>query len=145
LRKRLGKLFVAVASWALGIPFTDTQCGAKLARVTPRLRAILAEPFAARWIFDVELIARLVKANVHVDPQRMFYEYSLDDWQDVAGSRLKLRDFAAAPRELGAIYWKYGRVGANVEPQILPLPHVPPPAKPVESLENVVLPTKRAG
>ena len=37
----------------------DTQCGAKIFRATNDLALQLSRPFDSRWIFDVELIARL--------------------------------------------------------------------------------------
>ena len=52
-RQFLGRLFSATASLALGMRMADTQCGAKLFRVTPQFKQIISEPFAARWIFDV--------------------------------------------------------------------------------------------
>lgn len=108
-RGRLGKLFAIVASNLLGIPLKDTQCGAKLFRRTEKLRLALALPFAARWIFDVELVARLI----HLERGRerrvasRIYEFPLDHWEDVKGSKLRFGDFLNAPWELMSIYWRH--------------------------------------
>ena len=35
------------------------------------------------------------------------YEFPMDDWREVAGSKLKATDFLKAPAELATIYWRY--------------------------------------
>src|SRR5690606_14715992 len=55
-RHYLGRLYATGASLALGVPVYDTQCGAKLFRTNPALRAALTVPFPDRWSFDVELL-----------------------------------------------------------------------------------------
>jgi glycosyltransferase involved in cell wall biosynthesis len=108
-RGRLGQLFAVVASNMLGIPLRDTQCGAKLFRTTEKLQLALAVPFSVRWIFDVELIARFI----HLERGRerrvasRIFEFPLDYWEDVKGSKLRLGDFLKAPGELLSIYWKH--------------------------------------
>jgi glycosyltransferase involved in cell wall biosynthesis len=88
-RHYLGRIFATVASIALRMPVYDTQCGAKLFRASPRLRAVVAEPFTSRWAFDVELIARLRGALGAVDVDEAFCELPLLAWHDVAGSKLR--------------------------------------------------------
>jgi glycosyltransferase involved in cell wall biosynthesis len=115
LRYWLGRLFANVASLALGIRVFDTQCGAKLLRATSGLSALLAQPFCTRWIFDVELLARLKHARRGTTQpalERIVYEAPLDSWRDVAGSTVKSGDFAKAVGELANIYWTYLRPGA---------------------------------
>jgi len=62
-RHVLGRIFATCASWLLGLPVYDTQCGAKLFRRHATLRAALGTPFHSRWVFDVELIGRLVRGT----------------------------------------------------------------------------------
>ncbi len=115
-RHYLGRVFATAASLALGVAVYDTQCGAKLFRDTPGVRSLFAEPFRSRWIFDVELFARLVRRRVLEDgpPVReIVYELPLDCWTDVAGSRLRGGDFVRAAVELGEIWWTYLRPGAR--------------------------------
>jgi dolichyl-phosphate beta-glucosyltransferase len=113
-RGRLGRLFASAASVALRLRIFDTQCGAKLFRVTTATAEIFSEPFLARWIFDVELMARLLRANRDHQPEELLYEFPLERWEEVAGSQLKLRDFVKAPWELAAITWKYRRAAGRV-------------------------------
>lgn len=110
-RHYLGRVFATCASLVLDLPVYDTQCGAKLFRVTPDLQRVLAEPFVSRWIFDVEMLARFLKLYV-ADQERargMIYEFPLDSWRDVPGSKIRPKDFLRAVQELAAIQRKYRR------------------------------------
>ncbi len=100
LRHYLGRVFATAASLVLSLPVYDTQCGLKLFRNLPEIRGILAEPFASRWIFDVELLARVAAAPALIAPQHRVREVPLEQWVAASGSRLRLRDFLAAPWEL---------------------------------------------
>ena len=111
LRHYLGRCFATTASTLLRLPIYDTQCGAKLFRVTPELREVLADPFQSRWIFDVELLARYM-ARHRGDPAAVrdhIYEYPLPVWTDVAGSKVGPLDFFTAFGELFRIYQRYLR------------------------------------
>lgn len=111
-RHYLGRLYATAASLALGVAVYDTQCGAKLFRATPTLRAALAEPFADRWSFDVELLARLLRPAAGLEPVRpdQLVEMPLRAWRDVAGSKLGP---ASAMRAMVAL----GRVRRATQPR----------------------------
>jgi glycosyltransferase involved in cell wall biosynthesis len=111
LRHYLGRIFATAASLALGIGFYDTQCGAKLFRASREIMSLFERPFSARWIFDVEIVARLVAARWGTDRPRVeeiVYEFPLHEWRDVDGSKVKPSDFVGAFFELAAIAWRYG-------------------------------------
>jgi glycosyltransferase involved in cell wall biosynthesis len=109
VRHYLGRVFATGASLTLGLPVYDTQCGAKLLRATPELHAAIAEPFLTRWVFDVELLARLGReyrrGAVPVD-QRV-YELPLERWSDVPGSKVRPWDFVRSGLELARIWKTY--------------------------------------
>ena len=84
-----GRVFATAASMALGISVYDTQCGAKIFRVTDRTRRVFRDPFMSKWIFDVEILSRYV-AEVGTDrADERIYELPLARWTGVAGSKLK--------------------------------------------------------
>lgn len=103
VRHYLGRLFATVSSLLLAIDSYDTQCGAKLFRVSPLLRAVLAEPFRSRWIFDVELLSRadaLLRCGGTRTLSQVVYEQPLAVWRHQPGSKLRSGDFVKALREL---------------------------------------------
>lgn len=100
LRHYLGRIFATAASLTLDLAIYDTQCGAKLLRATPALRQALERPFLSRWVFDVELIARLLRAGVPADA---FLEVPLQAWRDVQGSKLTAVGMARAAADLARI------------------------------------------
>jgi dolichyl-phosphate beta-glucosyltransferase len=110
LRHYLGRVFATVASFVLRLPVYDTQCGAKLFRVTPMTVSLFATPFCSRWTFDVEIIARHIQkvGSVTTAANQMF-EFPLYIWKDVAGSKVKPRHFLIALFDMCRIYLAYGR------------------------------------
>jgi glycosyltransferase involved in cell wall biosynthesis len=131
LRRILGRSFAAVAARVLGMPICDTQCGAKMFRVTADTAALFAEPLLAGWIFDVELLARWISLRSHIDVTAAVYELPLDAWEDVPGSRLRPRHFVRAVGELAGIYGRHlapwspryvARLPAGDDAPTVPLP-----------------------
>jgi dolichyl-phosphate beta-glucosyltransferase len=106
LRHYLGRVFATAASVILSLPVYDTQCGAKLFRVGPETRHIFAEPFATRWVFDVEIIARMrqfERASVH----ERIHEVPLQQWHDAQGSKRRPWHYVTAARDLVTVLLKY--------------------------------------
>lgn len=110
IRRQTGKLFSASSAAAVGVGIRDALCGAKMFRTGPLLDAILARPFSSRWIFDVEILARLdvlLKSTGRSPIHEALYEFPLDAWYEIAGSRLRMSDFLRATVELTALCWRY--------------------------------------
>jgi dolichyl-phosphate beta-glucosyltransferase len=107
LRHYLGRIFATCASITLRLGVYDTQCGAKLFRVNEATRDIFRTPFLSRWIFDVELLARL-RTSVRTcggAPESAILEYPLSAWRDIAGSKLNSLHMLQALRDL----WRIAR------------------------------------
>ena len=113
-----GRAFATAASWTLGLAVYDTQCGAKLFRATPETALLFEQPFRSRWIFDVEILARLIAIAGEQKAEQMIYECPLDRWTDVRGSQLKLGDYFRAAGDLARIYWQDVRGRASGVPAI---------------------------
>jgi hypothetical protein len=74
-----------------------------------------SQPFDSRWIFDVELLARLLRMRRGTSQpslREIVFELPLEKWEDVAGSKLKRGDFFKAVAELSVIWWRYLRPAA---------------------------------
>jgi dolichyl-phosphate beta-glucosyltransferase len=102
-RHYLGRVFATAASFALGVPIYDTQCGAKLFRRTDALEQAVKSPFRSRWIFDVELLERLLSASHSGGAPLKLHEIEelpLHEWRDVAGSKLRARAMVASGLQL---------------------------------------------
>ena len=90
-RHYLGRVMATIVSQiVLEMPVYDTQCGAKVFRRSPALEAALATPFVTSWVFDVELIGRMVFGLGDAPPWPMgaMIEEPLLRWTDVPGSKI---------------------------------------------------------
>lgn len=105
-RHYLGRVFSTAASLTLEMPVYDTQCGAKLFRVTPALESLLEKPFLSRWVFDVELLARF-RETLGGEGLGWIEEYPLRCWRDVGGSKLGLTSVLGAALDLARIWARH--------------------------------------
>jgi glycosyltransferase involved in cell wall biosynthesis len=101
-RHYLGRIFATTASLVLELPVYDTQCGAKLFRAGPALVAALDAPFRSRWVFDVELLGRLLEGDASTPglPRAAFREVPLGRWADISGSKLRASGMARSALDL---------------------------------------------
>jgi dolichyl-phosphate beta-glucosyltransferase len=110
-RHYAGRLFATAASMALRMPVYDTQCGAKLFRVTDATRQAFSAPFPSPWVMDVEVLARYIKvvgqgaAVGRGAAESRICEVPLHEWRDVPGSKLRMRHAWRALWDL----WSIGR------------------------------------
>lgn len=111
-RHLVGRGFATLASWALGFPVYDTQCGAKWFRAGSALERALIRPFEAGWAFDVELLARLTGrgggegSGGAAVPRDQLLEVPLRAWRDVGGSKVSAVGGARAFVEVARLGWR---------------------------------------
>ena len=104
-RHYIGRVLASAASLVLQIPVYDTQCGAKLFRASAALESALAEPFLSRWVFDVELLGRMLIGTPQTPglPVSRFAEEPLHVWHGIAGSKVRPWDITFAAADLARI------------------------------------------
>lgn len=105
-RHYIGRLFATLVSEMLKLPVYDTQCGAKLVRMD-RVQALFLEPFLTRWLFDVELIWRVVNLVGRAQAHDEIAEVPVRRWQEQGGSKVKWIDGARVPIQLCRIRRHY--------------------------------------
>ena len=81
-RRMASRLFNMMVPLLFGLPFSDTQCGAKLIK-SQAIRQILPNLGITRWAFDVDLLFQLRQAGYKTIEIPTV-------WHDVAGSRLEI-------------------------------------------------------
>ena len=86
-RHYVGRVIATLISNILKLPVYDTQCGAKMLRrgVVPGL---FDEPFISPWLFDVELLARLIRQHGRPDMPQHVAEVPLRQWIEQSDSRI---------------------------------------------------------
>lgn len=105
-RHCLGRVFSTLSSLCLDLPVYDSQCGAKVFRA--ELAGVLfGEPFVTKWIFDVEILARLRNHLGRDGFLNSTVEVPLNAWRDVGGSKLRITYMVRAPCELLRIRSRY--------------------------------------
>jgi glycosyltransferase involved in cell wall biosynthesis len=106
-RHYLGRVAATLVSLVLHAPIYDSQCGAKLLRNGPALAALLDAPFATRWLFDVEILDRIARAEPGAPAavlHRRVHEVPVPEWADAPGSKVRLRDWLRVPLDLARIW-----------------------------------------
>ena len=81
-RRLASRAFNAVVRLLFGLPFRDTQCGAKVFRANA-VKAIAESLETSNFAFDVDLLYALKRHGYNVREVPI-------SWQDIAGSRIRL-------------------------------------------------------
>jgi glycosyltransferase involved in cell wall biosynthesis len=115
-RHYFGRIFATLAAISLDLPIYDTQCGAKLFDAN-LARRIFDRPFISRWLFDVELIARMIEALGREQITKAILEVPLEKWEDVGDSKVSLAYLPKIPFELWRIRRTYRHALSRRRPQ----------------------------
>jgi dolichyl-phosphate beta-glucosyltransferase len=131
-RHLVSRIFALLASECLRITVYDTQCGAKWFRVNSALEKAIAEPFTAKWAFDVELLGRLLGRwgnGPRLDDDDIL-EVPIRAWRDVGGSKVSLKGMLSALGDMVKMALWSRRLGAahtDTLPKVpIEHPHVHP-------------------
>ena len=103
-RHYMGRVFATVVSLLFCMPVYDSQCGAKLFRVS-LVPEVFRAPFSSRWLFDVEILLRV--RRLYPDYERLVCEVPLRTWIEQGDSRIRFSHLLKMPYELFQIYCRY--------------------------------------
>jgi len=101
-RHYVGRIFATIASIVLKMPVYDSQCGAKLIE-SDLAKDIFNEPFYSKWLFDVELLARVRNSY----STEILIEVPLKKWEEIGKTKITKRDLFVLPFEFYKISKKY--------------------------------------
>lgn len=106
LRHIFGRAFATFASNLFNMSAYDTQCGFKLFK-QELVENIFDQPFYSKWFFDIEILLRI---RGTINKNRSFEkicEVPIWKWEEIDGSKLKLKDFILVPFQLLRLKAKY--------------------------------------
>lgn len=106
-RHYMGRIIATGISMILRLDVYDTQCGAKLFRKEV-VSTLFEKPFISRWLFDVEIFARLIKLHGNEAPNYLI-EIPLRTWIEKGDSKIGMKDVLSIPFELMRIRRAYPR------------------------------------
>ena len=84
----IGRTIATFISKTLKLKVYDTQCGAKLF-TADLANQIFNEKFISRWLFDVELMFRVLKLYGREKGEQVMKEVPLNIWEEKGNSKLK--------------------------------------------------------
>lgn len=98
IRHYFGRIFATMANNYLDIKVYDSQCGAKIFD-SLLAKELFSKPMESKWLFDLELLYRFKKQNP-LGFYESVVEIPLRSWCEKGNSKIKIKDFVAAPFEL---------------------------------------------
>ena len=109
-RHYVGRVIATFISNILKLPVYDTQCGAKLFR-RGVVASLFQEPFISPWLFDVELLARLIRQHGRASVPSHVAEVPLKQWIEQSDSRISSGYVFKMWYELYRIHQTYRNAG----------------------------------
>ena len=90
----------------LGMPFKDTQCGAKIMD-RDIVTNMFQKKFVTKWLFDVEIFMRMRRYYGKEEAKRLICEQPLKRWIHADGSKLSMKDSVKIVGQLAQIAYRY--------------------------------------
>ncbi len=105
-RKIISMTINLIIRTILGMPFKDTQCGAKIMD-KEIAQLVFHKKFITRWLFDVEIFMRMRKHYGKDKVQSLICEQPLKRWIHADGSKLSMKDSVKIIGQLAKIAVHY--------------------------------------
>ncbi|MET7027919.1 response regulator [Sediminicola luteus] len=105
-RKIISMTINLIIQKILGMPFKDTQCGAKIMD-REIVSNMFNKKFITRWLFDVEIFMRMRKFYGKEKVQQLICEQPLKRWIHADGSKLSMKDSVKIVGQLAQIAMHY--------------------------------------
>jgi dolichyl-phosphate beta-glucosyltransferase len=86
-RHLIGRVIATFISNILHLMVYDTQCGAKLFKRSLAMK-VFEKPFITTWLFDVEILARIIGMYGRNDIEKFVIEVPVKSWIDKGGSKI---------------------------------------------------------
>jgi dolichyl-phosphate beta-glucosyltransferase len=86
-RHLIGRIIATFISNILHLVVYDTQCGAKIFR-RDLAEKVFEHPFLTRWLFDVEIMARIIGMHRGERIEDVMFEVPVSSWIDKGGSKI---------------------------------------------------------
>ena len=86
-RHLIGRVIATFISNILHLRVYDTQCGAKLFKRS-MAECVFEKPFITRWLFDVEILARIIGMAGREEMENVAAEVPVSSWTDKGGSKI---------------------------------------------------------
>jgi dolichyl-phosphate beta-glucosyltransferase len=112
-RHYLGRVIATAISTLLKLHVYDTQCGCKVFR-TDIAEKVFQESFLSKWLFDVEIFFRLKNIFGSEKMRVICREIPLQNWQDVAESKVHFTYFFRLWFDLFLINKKYNNATKKI-------------------------------
>lgn len=97
-RHYLGRIIVSYVCLGWNHPPYDTQSGFKIFKCDSDFVEAIANKFATRWFFDIEILLRI--SRVRMD---RVWEVPLESWREIGNSSINSREFGRVIREIRTI------------------------------------------
>ncbi len=107
-RHLFGRIFSTFSSKILRMPVYDSQCGAKVFRKEV-VEILFGRKFVTKWLFDVELIARIRNHFGLGESLSLISEIPVSKWKDISGSKIRFSDYISVPVDLLKINTHYNK------------------------------------
>ncbi len=105
-RQIISKIVNYIIQKILGMPFKDTQCGAKVMD-KEIIEIVFKDKFITRWLFDVEIFMKMKNHYGREKAKALICEQPLKRWIHADGSKLSMRDSFNIVGQLAQIAVKY--------------------------------------